>query len=82
VRHKNLVELVGYSINNSLVLVYEFMPQGSLYDALFGKPIDKFIQSRIATISYVRNDLKDLNRQPRQEEHDDSELEAEAPDPV
>jgi serine/threonine protein kinase len=43
VRHKNLVELVGYSIDNNLVLVYEFMPQGSLYDALFGKLIDKFI---------------------------------------
>jgi hypothetical protein len=82
VRHKNLVELVGYSINNSLVIVYEFMPQGSLYDALFSKPIDKSIQSGIATISYVRNDLKDLNRQPKQEEHDDPELEVEAQDPA
>jgi serine/threonine protein kinase len=60
VRHMNLVELVGYSIDNNLVLVYEFMPGGSLYDALFGKPIDKSFRSGTATISYVCNDLKDL----------------------
>jgi serine/threonine protein kinase len=39
VRHKNLVELVGYSIENALMLVYEFMPGGSLADYLFGKPL-------------------------------------------
>jgi serine/threonine protein kinase len=39
VRHKNLVELVGYCIENGLVLVYEFMSGGSLYDSLFGKPL-------------------------------------------
>eukprot|EP00250_Pteridium_aquilinum_P022388 c25365_g2_i6 orf=50-2548(+) len=37
VHHKNLVNLVGYCTETQLVLVYEFMANGSLFEALKGK---------------------------------------------
>ena len=54
VRHKNLVELVGYCIENNLVLVYEFMSEGSLFDALFGKhgSISIQVHSHFAIMSF------------------------------
>lgn len=37
-RHPNLVSLIGYSAEgDERLLVYEYMPKGSLEDHLFGK---------------------------------------------
>ncbi|KAH6556649.1 hypothetical protein KP509_1Z165600 [Ceratopteris richardii] len=36
VHHKSLVDLVGYSDEDKLVLVYEFMARGSLFECLHG----------------------------------------------
>ncbi|KAH6558004.1 hypothetical protein KP509_1Z082600 [Ceratopteris richardii] len=36
VHHRNLVDLIGYSNEDNLILVYEFMPSGSLFDCLHG----------------------------------------------
>ncbi|KAH7297444.1 hypothetical protein KP509_26G070100 [Ceratopteris richardii] len=40
VHHKNLVSLVGYCIEAQLILVYEFMENGSVFDALNGKGLN------------------------------------------
>jgi serine/threonine protein kinase len=38
--HPNLVNLIGYCADgDQRLLVYEFMPQGSLEDHLYGTPI-------------------------------------------
>lgn len=38
-RHPNLVSLIGYCAEgDERLLVYEFMPKGSLEDHLFGEP--------------------------------------------
>lgn len=43
-QHPNLVNLIGYCVEDEQrVLVYEFMPNGSLEDHLFGKSCDLFI---------------------------------------
>lgn len=40
-QHPNLVNLIGYCVEDEQrVLVYEFMPNGSLEDHLFGKDCD------------------------------------------
>lgn len=42
-QHPNLVNLIGYCVeDDQRVLVYEFMPNGSLEDHLFGKIYDLF----------------------------------------
>ena len=39
-QHQNLVNLIGYCVeDDQRVLVYEFMPNGSLEDHLFGKQL-------------------------------------------
>lgn len=42
--HPNLVNLIGYCADgDQRLLVYEYMPLGSLEDHLHGKPIDIFL---------------------------------------
>ncbi|KAG0502964.1 hypothetical protein HPP92_003036 [Vanilla planifolia] len=37
-RHRNLVQLLGYSQGRELLLVYDYMPKGSLDKYIFGRP--------------------------------------------
>lgn len=41
IHHKNLVGLLGYCTERTLILVYEFMPNGSLYQVLHGKGVKR-----------------------------------------
>ncbi|KAI7741096.1 hypothetical protein M8C21_014905, partial [Ambrosia artemisiifolia] len=61
VRHRNLVALLGYCLDgNEKLLVYEYMPQGTLSRHLFNWPEEEYLHG-LAQQSFIHRDLKPSN---------------------